>query len=346
MEINKVLQSKIADVDFDHLEFGKTFSDHMLIAEYENGEWGTPKIIPYGEISLSPSLSSLHYGQSIFEGFKVYSVSDNIRAFRAEDHFLRFNKSAERMCMPHIPKSIFIDGLKAVVKLDKEWIPKRESDSLYIRPVMFATENYLGVRRSNKYLFVIITCPISSYFDGQISAKIELKYSRSVLGGYGYAKSAGNYSGSLYASELAKEEGFNQVIWTDALTHSRIEEGSAMNVFFNFDNILVTPALDHGTILSGITRDTIIKLARDMGITVIERDVYVKEIIEAIDKGTLLEVFGVGTAAVITSVNQIGYNENRYDIKNDTAVSKKILLELQKIILGKVEDNNNWIMKI
>jgi branched-chain amino acid aminotransferase len=344
IKITKTAKSRLAETDFSNLVFGRTFSDHMLVADYADGEWKNFEIVPYGEITVSPGISSLHYGQSFFEGIKAYKHADGqVSIFRPDKNAQRFNKSAERLCMPTIPEDVFLQSLAAIVDIDRDWIPTEPGHSLYIRPFMFATDQYLGVAPSKTYKYMILTCPVGPYFSKPLRVKIETHYTRSAAGGMGFAKSSGNYGGSMYPAKKATEEGFDQLIWTDAKEHKYIEEMGAANAMFVLDGKLITP-LTQDTILDGVTRDTVITLAKDEGFPVEERNVSVAEIIEGAKNGKLTDAFGAGTAATIAPVGSISHNGEEYTLIDPAKreFSKKILATLDAIRYGNGPDVHGW----
>ena len=348
IKIQKTPKSKLSSLDFHNIPFGKIYTDHLFTCDYINGSWQEPKIIPFGNVSMSPATAVLHYGQSIFEGLKAYkSESGNILVFRPLDNLERLNKSAERLCIPQVPKNLYVQGLTELLKLDADWIPCIQSASLYLRPVIYAYDEYIGIRPSNNYKFMIIGCPVGDYYSEPVKVKIETEYSRAFEGGTGYAKCSANYSSSYYPARLAQDKGYHQLLWTDGKTHQYIEESGTMNVFFVIDNKIITPAITD-TILKGITRASVIKLAIDWGYEVEERKISVREVINAIKEGRLQEAFGAGTAATIAHIPLINYDNNDYllpEIKKD-AFSKKALVELEAIRRGNIEDRFNWLMKI
>ena len=344
INITKTDKSRLTTTDFSELPFGKVFSDHMFTADFEGGQWTNLQIIPYGPIPMSPAISALHYGQAIFEGLKAYRQPDGgISVFRAEKNFQRFNKSASRMSMATLPENIFMEGLAALVKLDERWVPSQEGYSLYIRPVMFATDPYLGVKASEKYKFALLTTPTGPYYNKALKVKIETEYTRADEGGVGFAKTAGNYGRSLYPFEEAKQQGFDQLIWTDANTHEFIEEAGTANLLFVIDGKLVTPSL-RSTVLDGVTRDTLLELAKDAGVEVEERRVSVKELIAGIENGSLTEAFAAGTAATVTQLGEIGYQDKRYVLPNAASrpISSGIAKKLNDIRYGLVPDTYGW----
>jgi branched-chain amino acid aminotransferase len=348
IKVTKTKESKISQFDPNNISFGTVFTDHMLVADCINGEWQTPEIVPYGEIAYNPALASLHYGQSIFEGMKAFkNEADEVLMFRPLENFKRFNISAERMCMAQVPEEIFINGLEELLKIDAAWVPKGEENSLYLRPFMFASDVYLGVRPSQNYRFMIIMSPAGQYYATPPKVKVETEFIRSAEGGVGYAKCAGNYAASLYPAKLAAEQGYTQLLWTDAKEHKYFEESGTMNVMFVKEGKIVTPKVST-TILKGITRDTLLQLAQSMGIEIEERQVSVAEIIEGITAGTVSEVFGVGTAVVVSPFAAIGFEGTDYKLAeiNENSVSNKLKKALNDIRTGKVADTFGWVWKV
>ncbi|MEQ7798537.1 branched-chain amino acid aminotransferase [Pedobacter sp. ASV1-7] len=342
--ITKAENSRLTVTDFSQLPFGKVFSDHMFIAEYDNGQWSNLQVLPYGPIPMSPAISALHYGQAIFEGMKGYrQANGKISVFRPEKNFERFNKSAARMSMPAIPKEIFMQGIAALIDIDEKWVPAQEDYSLYIRPVMFATDPYLGVKPSDKYIFALLTTPTGPYYSKALKVKIETEYTRADDGGVGYAKTAGNYARSLFPFAEAQKEGFDQLIWTDAASHEYIEEAGTANLIFVINGKLVTPSV-RSTVLDGVTRDTIIQLAKKAGIEVEERRISVKEIIEGIENGSLTDAFAAGTAATVTPIGQIGYMGKVYTLTDPSTrtISAGIAKTLNDIRYGLIPDEFGW----
>lgn len=275
LAVEKAAQSKIDQVDFSKLVFGKNFTDHMFICEYKDGKWQQPRVVPYQPITLDPSAKVFHYGQAVFEGMKAYKdANDDIFLFRPEENFNRINKSSERLAMPAFPKDYFFEGLTTLLKLDKEWIKKGNGNSLYIRPFVIATESGVMASPSMEYTFMIICSPVQSYYGGEVKVKIADYYSRAANGGFGAAKAAGNYAGQFYPTKLANEEGYQQIIWTDDATHEYLEEAGTMNIFFRINDTLLTcPTSDR--ILDGVTRKSVIAMAQHMGIDVEVRPIKV-----------------------------------------------------------------------
>lgn len=344
IKITKTSSSRLHETDFSNLPFGRYFSDHMFVADYADGEWKNFEIMPYGNLSMSPAMAALHYGQTFFEGLKAYKHPDGkVVVFRPDKNAERFNLSAQRMCMPELPTEIFIQSIAALVDLDKDWIPTSPGTSLYIRPYMFATDPYLGVQPSKTYKYIILTCPVGAYFSKALKVKIEDKYSRASEGGFGFAKTGGNYGGSLYPAQEALKEGFDQIIWTDGRDHAYIEELGAANVMFMIDGTLVTPST-RDTILKGVTRDTVLTLARKWGIPVEERRVSVAEIIEGLKNGKLTEAFGAGTAATIAPIASIGHEGHIYTLPDQSKAefSNKALSTLNDIRYGLGTDEFGW----
>jgi branched-chain amino acid aminotransferase len=343
IKITKTKNSKLQTTDFENLGFGKVFSDHMLICDYKNGSWGEPEIVPFQPMSLMPSAKIFHYGQSIFEGMKAYKDNaSNTWLFRPIENYIRLNKSAKRLAIPEIPKNIFFDGLKELLKIDNDWIPNLDGCSLYIRPIVFATGEGFHASPADSYRFLIATAPSGPYFSGQVKVLIEEKYSRSANGGVGFAKAGGNYAGQFYPTQLAIEKGYNQVIWTDDNTHEYIEEAGAMNIFVRINDTLITgPTSDR--ILDGVTRKSIIDIANKEGIPVEIRKFKVSEIIEASKNNTLKEMFGAGTAAVISPISIFGFRNKDYklpEIENSYATTlKKLITDIQT---NKTNDKFGW----
>ena len=339
----KVAKSRLSSVDLENLKFGQILSDHMLVADYKDGQWGEPAIVPYGDFTISPAISSLHYGQSIFEGIKAFRYADGrVNIFRPDQNHERFNRSASRMCMPEIPASIFLEGMKQLIALDRDWVPSKDGYSLYIRPFMFATEAALGVHPSDSYRFAIITGPVGVYYSKPLRLKVENHYSRAAEGGVGFAKSAGNYALSLYPTQLAQEEGFDQLMWTDSRDHQYIEEAGTANLIFRIGDTLITPHSE--TILHGITRKTIVEVAQHWGLKVEQRKVKVSELLEGIKKGTVTETFAAGTAVTLSHISEIGHEGEIYTLPDPAGreFSNKVLTFLNDLRYGRVEDEFGW----
>lgn len=348
IKIEKTAHSRVSENDVNNVPFGKCFSDHMFIAEYADGKWGKAYITPYKDMPMSYAMSALHYGQAIFEGMKAYkSESGEVSIFRPIDNFNRMNKSAIRMAMPEVPEEIFMGGLLELLKLDSAWVPTSDTGSLYIRPFLIATDEAIGVKPSDTYKFIIITCPAGKYYSDPIKVLIETNYIRAVQGGVGFVKAAGNYGRSLYPTKLAQQKGYQQVIWTDGATHSFLEESGTMNLMFVIGDTVVTPALSD-TILDGITRRSVLALARDWGMNVEERKISIQEILDAHAKGQIKEAFGVGTAATIAPIIGIGYQDNYMELPSvaERKFSNKVDETLRNIRKGKIEDKMGWMYKV
>ena len=348
IEINRIKKSRITQVDFNNLPFGKVYADHMFIADYREGVWKNLRIVPYGNIEVSPATPALHYGQSIFEGMKAYAGPKNeTMIFRALDNWKRLNISAERMCMPMLPDELFMEGLSTLLDTDRQWVPSTPGSSLYVRPFLFSADEYIGIRPSEDYTFMIITSPVGAYYPAPVKVKIETHYTRAVSGGTGFAKAGGNYGGAIYPTKLANQKGYDQLIWTDGKDHAYIEESGTMNVMFVINDVLVTPALSD-SILAGITRDSVLKLATHWGIKVEERKISVKELIGHMEKGSVTEAFGAGTAATIAHIELIGFEGKNYTLPPvpERKFSNRVFQELEGIKRGLLPDPFGWMMKI
>jgi branched-chain amino acid aminotransferase len=346
--VTKVEQSKLKDINLENLPFGKYFTDHMLEVDYENGEWKTPEIKPYQPLLISPASAALHYGQAIFEGIKAYkNEAGEAAIFRPYDNFKRFNQSAVRMQMPEVPEHIFMEGMRKLVALDSNWIPQLKDHSLYLRPFMFSSDALLGVRPSDSYKFMILLSPTGPYYTAPMRIYVEEQYVRAVPGGVGYAKAAGNYGGAMYATAQAKLKGYDQVLWTDAYQHKYVQECGTMNVFFIIGNKAITPSLEEGTILAGVTRDSTMAVLTDLGFTVEERNLSIDDIVDAYNAGVLYEVFGTGTAATISFIKELCYKNTTmtFDVdKWQTAPAVK--QRLNDIRYGITPDTKGWMYKI
>jgi branched-chain amino acid aminotransferase len=347
IKITKNENSNLAKFDFDNIKFGREFGDHMFIVDYADGAWGDPRVVPYENIPMSPATSAIHYGQSIFEGMKAFKKGDDVYLFRPTDNAKRLNKSAERMCMPTLPEDLFMEGLRTLINVDRGWVPESDGASLYIRPFMFATDAFIGVKPSETYRFIIFTCPVGKYYTDDVKVKIETHYSRSMAGGTGFAKAAGNYAAALYPAKVAQEQGYHQLIWTDAVEHKYIEESGTMNIVFQIGDTLVTPPSSE-TILAGITKNSVLTLAKEWGVKVEERQVEVAELIQAAKEGTLKEAFGAGTAATIANISIIHFEGIDYNLPPvaERKFSAKVLKELESIKRGKIEDKYGWVLAV
>lgn len=346
--VKHVQHSRLESVDFNNLPFGRVFSDHMFVADFDGRQWTNMGINPYAPLSLDPSTAVIHYGQSIFEGLKAYrSVTDSILLFRHAENYRRMCNSAIRMSMPEIPRDIFIDGMEQLIRLDSAWVPKGDGNSLYIRPVYFATDPVIGVHPSEQYKFIILTCPSGPYYSHDLKVRIEKTYSRASRSGTGYAKAAGNYAGALYPTQLAKAAGYDQVIWTDAATNTKVEESGTMNLMFVIEGVLVTPSLSASK-LAGVTRDSVIEIARYWGMPVEERDVYVAEVVDALRNGKLTEAFGTGTAANIATISVIAEEGVDYTVPpvDASSFSTRASRFLSKLKSGHEHDPFGWITEL
>jgi branched-chain amino acid aminotransferase len=344
IKLIKTKHSKLAEVDFNQLEFGKHISDHMLVADFYQGEWNAAQIVPFGNLSLSPATLALHYGQTVFEGMKAFRMQDGrVNIFRIDKHYERFNRSLRRMCMAEIPYEIFEEGMMQLIAVDKNWVPGEEGSSLYIRPFMYASEAKFGVKPSDEYRFIIFTGPVGRLFSKPIKVKVETEFIRAAKGGTGSTKCGGNYGAALYPTKLAKEQGYDNVIWTDASEHKFIEESGVMNLMFVIDDLLLTaPTSD--SILDGVTRDSLLTIAKDMDITVEERPVSVEEIRLAFKKNMITEAFGAGTAAVVSPIDIIGIDGVDYKLPayHDNNIMYRVKKRLDAIRFGTAEDKYGW----
>jgi len=344
MKITHAQESKIKNVDFDNLSFGEIFTDHMFVCDYKDGQWSTPEIMPYQPIQMDPSSSVFHYGQAVFEGMKAYKDdADGVWLFRPEQNFARINKSSERLSMPEFPKEFFFEGLEKLLDIDKEWIKKGAGNSLYVRPFVFASQAGVQASASNAYKFMIICSPVASYYSGgEVHVQVAEKYSRAAAGGVGYAKAAGNYAAQFYPTTLAQKEGFQQIIWTDANTHEYLEEAGTMNIFFRInDTLITTPTSDR--ILDGITRKSILQLAEHLGIKTDVRPISIHELLSSKEDGSLKEIFGAGTAVVVSPIKGFGY-QNRRHVLEDAPDSFATILKdhIVNIQRNATEDPFGW----
>lgn len=347
-DIQQTPVSRLPEIDFDNLPFGRVFSDHMFVMDYVDGQWQKGKIVPFANLSINPATSVIHYGQSIFEGMKAFrGGNDEVFIFRPDQNIARFNRSAERMCMPTLDPKVFHEALTQLISLDRGWVPKGNDAALYVRPFMFATDEYIGVKPSESYKFMIFTCPVGKYYAGEVKVKIEMNYSRSVRGGTGYAKAAGNYAAALYPAKLAQEQGYQQLIWTDAIEHKYIEESGTMNIVFRSGNTVFSPAVSD-TILRGITRESVLELAREWGYEVQERPIEVAEVVGLLQRGELHEAFGAGTAATIAPIRTIHYEGTDFDLQPYTewTFAQRAASEMEGIKRGHIADRHQWITKI
>ena len=344
----KVPHSRVTDLDFNNIPFGRVFSDHMFIADYKDGKWQDHRIVPFGYMQMHPAMMTLHYGQACFEGMKAMKKTDGTPVFfRPEDNAKRLNYSAKRLCMPEFPVPDFMEALHALVALDRNWIPENEDSALYLRPFMFATDEYIGVKPSDTYRMVIFTCPVGAYYSNPVKLLTDQKYIRAAEGGTGDAKAAGNYAGSLYPAKLAKEQGYDQVLWLDAREFKYIQEAGTMNLFFVIGDTVVTPSTT-GTILEGITRHSCIEILKSNGIKVEERMLSIDEIVEAHLAGQLLECFGTGTAAVIAPVSEIKHEDTVMPLPQPYSgkIGAMLKAQINGLRKGTVEDTFGWIEEV
>jgi branched-chain amino acid aminotransferase len=348
IKITRAKRSKLNDISLENLPFGKVFTDHLLEADYANGKWTNVEIKPYQPLALDPSLTALHYGQSIFEGIKAYKdAAGEAFIFRPFDNFKRFNISAQRMNMPQVPEEIFIEGMRQLIAIDKNWIPNQKEHSLYIRPFMFASDEMLGVRPSETYKFLIILSPSGPYVPKPMNILVEERYTRAAPGGVGFAKNAGNYGSSMLAATKAQAQGYDQVLWTDAFEHKWLQEVGMMNVFFVIDNIALTPSLEEETILHGVTRSSVITILQEMGVKVEERRIHIDEVVNAHIEGRLQEVFGTGTAATIAKIQKLKYKDYVMEFSDtDWALSSKIKANMDAIKERKTADVHGWLLNV
>ncbi|MFY7667636.1 MAG: branched-chain amino acid aminotransferase [Crocinitomicaceae bacterium] len=347
--IQKAENSNINAVDWDNLPFGKVFSDHMFLMEYADGEWKQGAIMPFQNISMHPAMSAIHYGQSIFEGLKAYrTINDEVNIFRPDMNAKRFAESAKRMCMPEVPEEIFLEAIRKLVELDTNWVTNRPGYSLYIRPYLFATDELVGIKPSDTYKFMIITSPVGMYYSEPVRVKIEEHYTRAAIGGVGRAKAAGNYGASLYPAKQCQLQGFHQLVWTDAKEHKYIEESGTMNIVFQIGGKLITPSEDADTILRGITKRSVLEVAKKWGVEVEERKVLVEEIVTAAKNGTLEDAFGAGTAATIAQIAIIGYKDERLELPplEGRTLSNKIKAYMDDMKAGRIDDEFGWNFKV
>ena len=346
ISVSRTKESRLSQVDFQNLPFGKVISDHMFIADYDGEKWTDLRIEPFHKMELSPANLALHYGQSIFEGMKASKRNGEPVLFRSGMHARRMNVSAERMCMPTIPEEMFLQGLKMLVDLDSDWIPEQEGYSLYIRPIMFATDEYFGVSASQKYRFLIFTGPVGPYYPKPVSLWVEEVFTRAAHGGAGEAKCAGNYGASLLPAQRAKANGYDQVMWMDSEEKKYVQEVGTMNLFFVIDNRVITPATT-GTILRGITRDSFLTLLKDWGYVVEDRLLSIAEISDAYWRGSLQECFGAGTAAVVSHVSSITWRDRKFELppvdEKHRPVGTRLKNHINQLRMGLLEDEYHWL---
>ena len=347
LPVTNVTHSRLAKVDFDDLGFGNVFSDHMFSCEFYDGTWHNPQIVPYGPISVEPGALCLHYGQAVFEGLKAFKGVDQIlRVFRPEMNAERLRQSCERLCIPVIDQELFCSAIEQLVAIDEKWMPTHRGESLYIRPLIFATEPNLVVKPADRYLFLIITAPVREYFStegGGVSLRAEPKYTRAAMGGTGSAKTGGNYAATLLPGTESIAQGFDQTLWLDGRDHCYVEEVGQMNIFFKIGDTFITPPL-HGTILPGVTRDSVLTLLKEHGAQYEERPISMDEVLTAYDSGELKEVFGAGTAAVIAPIQRIAYQNTilEFDVEASDLSSQWLYDTIVDIQIGAAEDVYGW----
>lgn len=349
VKITPTSQTKIHQVDWNNLPFGKVFTDHMLVMDYTDGKWQVPEIVPFGPIPMHPAMSALHYGQTIFEGMKAFRRENgDVVLFRPEMNAKRFVESSERLCIPAMEEEVFVELIRKLVEVDKEWVPKNEGYSLYIRPFVFATDEAIGVKPSDNYKFIVFLCPVGAYYSKPVAVKVEEYYTRAAIGGVGRAKTAGNYASALYPALLSQKEGYSQLLWTDAKEHKYFEESGTMNICFVINDTLITPAEDEDTILRGTTKRTIVDVAQKWGYPVEERKVSVGEIVKAAEEGRLQEAFGAGTAATIASITRINFRGKDFVLPEvvETCFSQKVKTYLDGVKSGKFADEDNWCLVV
>jgi len=345
--ITQVAQSRLTEALRENSEFGSTFSDHMLVADWESGNWKQPQIVPFGPIAFSPALTPFHYGQAIFEGFKAHRTPAGVALFRPRENFSRLNRSAARLAMPEIPEPLFLEGVKELVRLDRDWIPHREGGALYVRPTYFGVDDTLLVRPANRFRLIVMTCPVGPYFAQPIRLLAEERFVRAFPGGTGDSKAAGNYAGGLLAARLAQEKGFHNVLWLDGVERRYVEESGVMNVFLVLDGKAITPPLG-GTILPGVTRDSALTLLREMGIPAEERQITIDELLSAHAAGKLTEAFGAGTAAIVAPIACIRYRDRdlQFPVVSDSSVAARLRARLVAIQTGHERDIHNWLLPV
>jgi branched-chain amino acid aminotransferase len=347
LRIDRVRQSRLPSTDFGNIGFGNTFSDHMFSLTFTDGQWRNPEIVPYGPISVDPGCLTLHYGQSVFEGLKAFRGIDNrVRIFRADMNDERMRNSCDRLCIPRVPTGLFEEAIIELVRMDCDWIPPDRGEALYVRPLIFAEESHLQVRPATRYRFLIMTAPVTTYYDtsaGGVGLRVQDQFTRAAPGGIGFAKTAGNYAASLFPGESSRQDGFDQALWLDGAEHKYVEEVGQMNIFFDIDGTIVTPEL-RGTILPGVTRDSVITLLRDQGRSVEERRIEIDEIVQASKSGSLNEAFGAGTATVIAPVGRIAYQDETVVINDNQAgpLSAELYDTILGIQLGERPDPYGW----
>ena len=341
--------SNINNTDWNNLRFGVYFSDHVFMSDYKGGKWDDDRIIPYGPMEVEPGMCTLHYGQTIFEGLKAFpDINGGVNLFRPDKNAARLNHSGAMVCIPAFDENLFVDAIKELVKIDKNWIPQKRGESLYLRPVVYGSSNFLGVHASEEYKLIIMTSPVGSYYAeglNPVDILVSDEYVRAVKGGLGSAKTAANYAASMLGGAKAKELGYAQVLWLDGVSRSFIDEVGAMNIMFHIGDELITPSLDRGAILNGVTRDTVLTLAKDWGMKITERDITIDEILKANADGSLKEVFGTGTAAVISPVGKLTYKGKDVVVNGGKIgeLAQKMYDTITGLQYGEIEDTHGWI---
>lgn len=349
LPVTRSEHSRWNEVDFDHLTFGKEFSDHMFVAEYRDGAWHDARIEPFAPLPMHPATSGIHYGQCIFEGMKAYRDGDGVnRFFRPDRNVTRFNRSADRMAMPEVPVDLFFQALHELVRVDADWVPDRRGSSLYIRPFMYATDRFIGIKIADTYRFMIITSPAGVYYPKPVRVLVAKHYVRAFEGGTGFAKAAGNYGAVMQPLHKARKLGYDQMLWLDGKEFRYAQEIGTMNVFFVFkDGRVVTPSTDRGTILEGVTRESVIDLLRENGNRVEERRIGMDEVMDVYDSGDLVEIFGTGTAATIAQIAEMGYQDREIAFEPSRwTLSDRIKEVLEDIRYGRVPDRFGWMVEV
>lgn len=344
--LTKTTSSRLETINFDNIPLGRTFTDHMFICDYVDGQWQHPRVEPLAMIPTHPAAMALHYGQAIFEGMKsTLSHKREPLLFRPQENARRLNESARRMGMPDFPEALFVEGLKALVVIEKRWIPPTDGSALYLRPFMYADEPFIGMRAATSFKFIIIASPAGPFFSKPIKLWAEKNYIRAAAGGTGEAKAAGNYAAAIRPTEIAKSKGYDQVLWLDAKDHKYIQEVGTMNIFFKINGDFITPQLD-GSVLHGITRKSVIDLLKHKGFKVTERPITIDEVYQAANDGTLEEAFGTGTAVGIAYIQEIGWGEDTIEVSATYPVGKEINESLTRIKKGGDDDIFDWMTKV
>ena len=347
MKIEKTSASKLNHVDFENLSFGSVFTDHMFVCNYKEGQWQTPEVLPYQPLSFEPSMSVLHYGQAVFEGMKAYKdEGGKVWLFRPDENFKRINRSSVRLQIPKFPKEYFFEGLKTLLKIDNDWIKPGFGNSLYIRPFVFSSQAGVQASPAKEYMFIIICCPVKAYYGGEVNVLIAEENSRAADGGIGFTKAAGNYAAQFYPTALAQEQGYQQIVWTDAKSHEYLEEAGTMNIFFRIgDKLLTAPTNDR--ILDGVTRKSVIQIAEDAGIEVEVRPIKISEIVAASKNNSLKEMFGSGTAVVINPIKSFGYQGVNYKLPEVAhPIASKLKEQIMSIQYNLTSDPHGWRFEV